>query len=112
MKLTDSSFVKSFGRKSSTSPSPVTVFRAFGLRIFDFFRPSNLGFRILVPTSLLVVGCKVGPNYRVPETSVPQGYHAQLVVTNQSAQTLSQWWRLFHDPQLDQLVQQANVANL
>jgi multidrug efflux system outer membrane protein len=113
MKFTDSSFGKYLRRTSSTSPSLATVFRAFGFRISDFFRPSDFGFRILVPISLLVVGCKVGPNYRTPETSVPPSYHAQLVgVTNPPSQTPSQWWRLFRDPQLDRLVEETTAANL
>jgi NodT family efflux transporter outer membrane factor (OMF) lipoprotein len=70
-------------------------------------------FRIaLAFLAILLTGCKVGPNYVPPQVTVPQAYSEQIVaVTNPPSQSLSQWWRVFHDPQLDKLVQQAMVAN-
>src|SRR5436190_1152373 len=93
-------------------------FRVRPVRNSDFIRISSFGFRIVtcsavIGLSVLVAGCKVGPNYSAPQSSVPNGYHAQLAIaTNQPLQTLSQWWRLFQDPQLDRLVQEATAANL
>jgi NodT family efflux transporter outer membrane factor (OMF) lipoprotein len=55
----------------------------------------------------------VGPNYHPPHVSVPANYHEPLViVTNQTTQNLGQWWQLFHDAQLDALIQRAIQANL
>jgi NodT family efflux transporter outer membrane factor (OMF) lipoprotein len=66
----------------------------------------------LAAFGLIFGGCMVGPDYRPPAVSVPPAYHEPLVTeTNQLPHDLSQWWRLFHDPQLDALVQQAVVAN-
>ena len=60
----------------------------------------------------LLTGCKVGPNYHAPQVSVPSGYHEQFVTeTNAPAQNLSHWWGVFHDPQLNALIQEAVVAN-
>jgi len=57
-------------------------------------------------------GCMVGPNYQRPEVSVPAAYpQAAAAQTNQTSQELSQWWRVFHDPQLDTLIEQATMAN-
>jgi multidrug efflux system outer membrane protein len=65
-----------------------------------------------VALSMSVGGCMVGPNYRPPPVSTPPAYYEQFVTeTNQPPQDLSQWWRLFHDPQLDALIQEAVGAN-
>jgi len=63
--------------------------------------------------TVLLSGCMVGPNYHRPEVSVPATYPQVLTtLTNQTSQELSQWWRVFHDPQLDTLINQATMANL
>jgi len=63
--------------------------------------------------ALLLAGCTVGPNYRPPQVTVPPAYSQSVAApTNQPPETLAQWWRLFHDPQLDSLIQEAALANL
>ena len=65
------------------------------------------------------VGCAVGPNFKPPETKVPEAYHS-LEHTNQvqASQTIPQpvvlveWWQSFQDPILDSLVQLALASNL
>jgi NodT family efflux transporter outer membrane factor (OMF) lipoprotein len=60
----------------------------------------------------IMAGCTVGPDYHRPNVAVPPSYHAQPVaVTNQPAADISEWWRVFRDPQLDALIQEATVAN-
>jgi NodT family efflux transporter outer membrane factor (OMF) lipoprotein len=67
---------------------------------------------ILAVLTVFLGGCMVGPDYHTPQVSVPAAYHEQLVATtNQPSQNLSQWWRLFGDPELDTLIEQATVAN-
>jgi len=45
--------------------------------------------------------------------SVPAAYPQTLPgATNQPAQDLARWWRVFGDPQLDALIKQAALANL
>ncbi|HEX2279276.1 MAG TPA: efflux transporter outer membrane subunit [Candidatus Tectomicrobia bacterium] len=60
-----------------------------------------------------VVGCSVGPNYRVPDMRVPAtwGEASQPGVTAQPLQ-VTQWWRAFNDPVLDALVERAVGANI
>lgn len=72
-------------------------------------RARGLAFAAL---AVFLGGCMVGPNYRRPEVSVPVAYPQTLTTaTNQTSQELSQWWRVFHDPQLDTLIEQATLAN-
>jgi NodT family efflux transporter outer membrane factor (OMF) lipoprotein len=55
----------------------------------------------------------VGPNFRPPQVSLPPAYSETAAApTNQPTETLAQWWRLFHDPQLDSLIEEAALANL
>ena len=61
----------------------------------------------------LVAGCTVGPNYHPAPT--PPGSQAPLVSVSASAETAAEppddWWRLYHDPTLDQLLDEAFRAN-
>ena len=58
-------------------------------------------------------GCMVGPDVHPP--TPPAGATAPLVSVDPALETTAQppdaWWRLYNDPQLDGLVQQAFAAN-
>jgi NodT family efflux transporter outer membrane factor (OMF) lipoprotein len=60
--------------------------------------------------------CAVGPNYHRPETPRPERWSGSAVVPAVEAvpgdASLAQWWRLFQDPQLDQLIESALKDNL
>ena len=73
---------------------------------------------------LIAVGCKaVGPNYAPPALALPPAWGAAAVtnaaaapiapfaVTN-DALSLSQWWRVFNDPVLSNLMERARQNNL
>lgn len=62
---------------------------------------------------LPIAGCTVGPDHAVPETPVAhQWRHADdAQLTSIRAQT-AEWWDVFHDPTLDELIQQAVDQNL
>jgi NodT family efflux transporter outer membrane factor (OMF) lipoprotein len=60
---------------------------------------------------MIISGCKVGPDYHQPQSAVPAAYHASVVATNQPPQEIAQWWKIFHDRQLDALIEEATVAN-
>jgi NodT family efflux transporter outer membrane factor (OMF) lipoprotein len=67
----------------------------------------------LAVATTILTGCAVGPNYHPPQASVPATYTQQLPApTNQAPQELARWWRVFNDPQLDSLIEQATLANL
>jgi NodT family efflux transporter outer membrane factor (OMF) lipoprotein len=58
--------------------------------------------------SVILVGCKVGPNFVPPHEPVPDHYAG----ATQETPPDSFWWRQFHDPALDRLVGQASAGNL
>ena len=53
----------------------------------------------------LLTGCAMSPDYQKPEVALPSTWSAPqgLAVSGQS----EQWWKLFQDPQLDQMVEEA-----
>ena len=70
----------------------------------------------LVPAVLAgacLAACRVGPNYHAP--ALPPKAEAPLVSLNAAVETTATppdaWWRLYDDPRLDQLVQEALKAN-
>lgn len=61
-------------------------------------------------------GCRVGPDYSPPTTTMPAAYAELRSGTIATAVTDSiandvRWWRLFDDPQLTSLVERAIAAN-
>lgn len=73
---------------------------------------SHKAFWTLPVALTLVAGCQVGPDYHSPQVSVPPSYQERLMTaSNQPPATLSQWWGVFHDAQLDSLVREATRAN-
>jgi NodT family efflux transporter outer membrane factor (OMF) lipoprotein len=86
----------------------------------------NLISKNLLLSSLLMIvcliagtGCAVGPDYRRPETKVPENWNGQEVVTAaQPSKTttnpvaLAEWWNAFNDPTLSSLVEMAIRSNL
>jgi NodT family efflux transporter outer membrane factor (OMF) lipoprotein len=60
-----------------------------------------------------LAACRVGPNYHAP--ALPPKAEAPLVSLNAAVETTATppdaWWRLYDDPRLDQLVQEALKAN-
>jgi len=62
---------------------------------------------------LLIAGCAVGPNYRVPEIETPDAWHQALAAGLQEGEgDLRTWWTTMEDPLLDSLVARANAGNL
>jgi NodT family efflux transporter outer membrane factor (OMF) lipoprotein len=65
------------------------------------------------PLVLAISACAVGPNYRAPQA--PTGAGAPFVSATPAVATADQppadWWRLYDDPTLDGLVQQALTEN-
>jgi NodT family efflux transporter outer membrane factor (OMF) lipoprotein len=67
-----------------------------------------------VALSALLLGCTVGPDYQKPETELPQNWTAtqDASVQNSKDAIQAEWWKNFHDPVLDQLIQKAVSGNL
>ena len=68
----------------------------------------------LVVCVALVVGCiTVGPDYEQPEVAVPDAWHTDAVAGLEvGAAPLERWWSVLDDPDLDDLIARAKVANL
>jgi outer membrane protein, multidrug efflux system len=67
--------------------------------------------------TLMVVGCKVGPNYKRPVDTTPQSYRSVLapdIAPAASTASLSdqQWASIFQDPVLKRLITEALQNNL
>ncbi len=73
--------------------------------------------RLLTPTLLaaLLAGCAVGPDYRRPDTALPQAFAEAPAAANAEASRPAaiqqDWWTLFGDATLNELVQKALVYN-
>ena len=68
------------------------------------------GLVTLMVVSLLPAGCMVGPDYKRPPVVQPDGFKSQA--TNEDAPLIApEWWRLYREPELDQLIATANASN-
>ena len=73
--------------------------------------------RLCAPLAiLLLAGCTVGPNYKLPRTAMINNPAAQanFLADNTATQIANppdNWWHLYDDPTLDALVQRAFAAN-
>lgn len=74
-------------------------------------RPGRLAW-ILVPLALGLTGCAVGPDYHAPSLALTANHanarHARPIRPGE----LTDWWKRFGDPTLNQLVEEAVAANL
>jgi multidrug efflux system outer membrane protein len=65
--------------------------------------------------SVMVSGCMVGPNYRAPSAPVPPSFNGSEGATSTAvgpdAISYSDWWKIFHDPELNDLETQTDMAN-
>jgi len=63
----------------------------------------------------LLTGCVVGPNYKKPVVPVPPAFTGSSAAGQnsggQSPIAYADWWKVFHDPVLNDLESQADAAN-
>ena len=72
--------------------------------------------RCLVALVILFLNaCTVGPNYTKPSVEIPSHYKEApkgwKVATPRDEQDRGEWWKIFHDSELDSLEAQLNIAN-
>jgi outer membrane protein, multidrug efflux system len=58
----------------------------------------------------LMAGCTVGPNYKQPDTTVPDEWKTSSDVITQAA-PIGEWWKLFEDPLLDKYIEMGAASN-
>ena len=63
---------------------------------------------------VLLSGCAIGPKYVKPTISIPAAYKdaGDWKKANPQDETIrGDWWKIFNDPQLDDLENQVNISN-
>jgi len=67
----------------------------------------------IVVVLLLEAGCLMGPKYKRPGVDVPQEYRAPAPQEASQASSLGneQWWKVYQDPALTQLIHTAIAQN-
>ena len=63
----------------------------------------------LAAVSVLAGGCAVGPDYVRPAVEQPAQFKSQA--GGEAAPIPTDWWRLYGNPELDQLIVTANASN-
>src|SRR2546421_342842 len=117
------SATRSTSRRASPATRQSSRNRTFLSRQGRWSRPSRQRMRhkaniligtLALPFALLtaaLAGCKVGPNYARPAVEQPLAFKSQPPATQPAPPIPSEWWRLYQDPQLDQLIAAANDSN-
>lgn len=59
-----------------------------------------------------VSGCAVGPDYHRPEVNLPAQFAEATITDEHKTAATREWWQLFNDPLLDDLVSRAFARNL
>lgn len=76
-------------------------------------RSCKCRFSIVSLVCFTLLACQaVGPDFKTPQTQLPQGF-ANATQTALSNEKIEQhWWQAFKDPQIDRLIEQALLGNL
>ena len=64
----------------------------------------------LAGISVLPAGCMVGPDFKRPEVEQPPRFKSQAD-GEMGPPVLAEWWQLYRDPELDQLIALAQASN-
>lgn len=77
-------------------------------------RAAGVGLIALMLSALTLSACSVGPDYQLPAITTPAHWSAtaQKTPQTQPPQALHAWWKGFHDPVLDRLIDDAIAGNL
>ena len=68
---------------------------------------------VLAGLALISTGCMIGPKYQRPETAAPRQWPAVTVRgVSPGEPVVEEWWKSFHDPVLESLVDRALKSNL
>jgi NodT family efflux transporter outer membrane factor (OMF) lipoprotein len=77
----------------------------------DRHKRSSIGLAAVVPLALLVVSCTLGPDYKRPIVQTPAAYRGGDTAPGVASLADTQWFDLFQDPTLTQLVRSALQQN-
>ncbi|OZA07747.1 MAG: hypothetical protein B7X97_08470, partial [Methylotenera sp. 17-45-7] len=62
-------------------------------------------------SAMLLSGCQIWPDYLRPKVEVPAQFIEQAQQSATESQITSNWWTLYQDPVLNELVDKALVSN-
>ena len=68
--------------------------------------------RLVIAVALALAGCMVGPDYQRPQTTVPATYADAPAASSTSQPIRADWWTLYDDRTLNELVTTALSDNL
>ncbi|MBV6434237.1 MAG: Outer membrane protein OprM [Bryobacteraceae bacterium] len=78
-------------------------------RSHGLLRRSATAFVLVVASGL--TGCMVGPNYRRPAVSIPDSYRGAISPPESESLADLEWWKVFTDPRLQELIRKALAQN-
>lgn len=78
-------------------------------RYFDFSKEAFVKKYYLSVFFLIFSGCKVGPNYKLPEYEIPDIWTQNC---QEPLPVISNWWEEFNDPLLNKFILKAKEENL
>jgi len=66
---------------------------------------------LVLGSTLAVLGCAVGPDYRRPEMGAPAAFRGEARSPEADSLADLPWWEVFRDPALSSLIQEALAGN-
>jgi len=68
---------------------------------------------IVMVLAVLLTGCAVGPDYRLPQPELPGAWHGTSIAAPGQIENvdLAKWWTSFDDPVLTRLINEATANN-
>ena len=83
---------------------------------------SSFSFSVIALACALLAGCAVGPDYKRPDAPVPKAFKETAedmpawtgdwkTAEPQDVMGRADWWRVFNDPVLDELMPQIKISN-
>ncbi|MDR0477358.1 MAG: TolC family protein, partial [Desulfobulbaceae bacterium] len=83
---------------------------------FSFSFVRSHFFLALTISALALTACAVGPDYRQPKIDVPAAWKENppagwKMAQPQDTDKGSQWWKIYHEPRLDELVARIEISN-
>jgi multidrug efflux system outer membrane protein len=71
---------------------------------------TNILIAAIASLAVALAGCMVGPNYTRPTVEQPTAFKSQAT-TQPAPPIAAEWWRLYHDDELDRLIASAKESN-
>lgn len=71
---------------------------------------TNILMAAIASLAVALTGCMVGPNYARPSVEQPTAFKSQAT-TQPVPPIAAEWWRLYHDDELDRLIASAKESN-